>query len=49
MDLPPRCFECGLAQVQPSRIRYPNEHWPSDAVKLFKDLTNHKTIKIKVN
>lgn len=47
-DLPPRCFECSLAQIQPSLIRYPNGHWPIEATKLFVDETRHKNIEIQV-
>lgn len=47
-DLPPRCFECGLAQLQPSQIRYPNGHWPSEAITLFKNVTHKNTVEIEV-
>lgn len=49
MDLPPRCFECGLAQVQPSQVRYPNGHWPNEAIELFKRNTDQRTVDIEVN
>lgn len=48
MDLPPRCFECSLAQLQPSQIRYPNGEWPSEAVSLFKTKTESRLIEIEV-
>lgn len=48
IDLPPRCFQCGLAQLQPSQIRYPTGHWPVEAIHLFKQKTEQKMIQIEV-
>lgn len=47
-DLPPRCFECSLAQLQPSQIRYPNGHWPIEAKTLFENETQQKIVEIEV-
>lgn len=49
VDLPPRCFECGLVQLQPSQIRYPNGIWPNEAITLFKTKTEDRMIEIEVN
>lgn len=48
MDLPPRCFECCLAEVQPSRINYPDGIWPNAAVNVLKDLTNDQEVNAEV-
>lgn len=48
IDLPPRCFECGLAKLQPSQIRYPNGHWPIEAIALFKRKIENTLIEIEV-
>lgn len=48
MDLPPRCFECGLAQLQPSQIQYPNGFWPNEANELLKEKTDQITVEIEV-
>lgn len=47
-DLAPRCFECSLAQVQPSQIRYPNGHWPVEAKTLFESYTSQRIVEIEV-
>ncbi|XP_055325146.1 probable ATP-dependent RNA helicase spindle-E isoform X2 [Sitodiplosis mosellana] len=47
-DLPPRCFECRLAQMQPSQIRYPSGNWPIEAITLFRNKTEQRTIEIEV-
>lgn len=47
-DLPPRCFKCSLAEVQPSQIRNPNGVWPNEAIALFEKLTSQKSIEIEV-
>lgn len=39
IDIPPRSFECSLAQLQPSVINAPNGLWPEEARKLFRNLT----------
>lgn len=49
IDLPPRCFECGLAKVQPSQIRYPDGLWPNAAIDLLKFETNQRLIEIMVS
>lgn len=48
-DLPPRCFECSLAQIQPSQIQYPSGQWPIEAKTLFENQMQQKTIEIEVN
>lgn len=48
IDLPPRCFECSLAEVQPSQLRYP-DGWPNAANDLFKLETNQRLIEIVVS
>lgn len=47
-DLPPRCFECSLAQLQPSQVRYLNGFWPNEAIELFKQQTTTGPIEIEV-
>lgn len=37
MKLPPRCFECSLAELQPSTINYPIGVWPREAQKCFEE------------
>lgn len=49
MDLPPRCFECGLAQLQPSLVQCPDGFWPNEAIELFKEKTDLKLVNIEVN
>lgn len=49
IDLPPRCFECGLAEVQPSQLRYPDGLWPNAANDLIKFETNQRLIEIVVS
>lgn len=48
IDLPPRCFECGLAQLQPSLVRYPNSIWSIDAINLFRDKFMNQLVEIEV-
>lgn len=48
-DLPPRCFKCSLAEIQPSQIRNQNGHWPNEALALFERLTTQKLVEIEVN
>lgn len=48
-DLPPRCFECRLAQLQPSQIRYPYGVWSSNAIELFKAKAINQPIEIEVS
>lgn len=47
-DLPPRCFECALAEIQPSQIRYPNGIWSSEAIALFERETTKRIIELEV-
>lgn len=37
MELPPRCFECSLAELQPSTINCPDGVWPRAARKCFEE------------
>lgn len=37
MKLPPRCFECSLAELQPSTINCPDGEWPRAAQKCFEE------------
>lgn len=39
MELPPRCFECSLAELQPSTINCPNGVWPRESLKCFEKYT----------
>lgn len=48
IDLPARCFECNLAQLQPSQIRYPMGDWPAEAIELFKSKIDSKIVEIEV-
>lgn len=48
MSLPPRCFVCRLAQMQPTQFYSPNGLWSSDLNKLFKEKTYNREIKIDV-
>lgn len=49
IDLPPRCFKCSLAQLQPSQVRNPNGFWPPEANRIFKEKTAQMLIEIEVN
>lgn len=49
VDLPPRCFECGLAGVQPSQLRCSNGLWPNAANDLLKFESNQRLIEIEAN
>lgn len=46
---PPYCYQCALAQVQPSQVNAPDGIWTAKAKKLFDDKTDGKNVKIKVN
>lgn len=48
MDLPPRCFECSLAQLQPSVLMSPSGTWDSDAVKWFRNVAANRHLSIEV-
>lgn len=49
IELPSRCFECGLAEVQPSQLRYADGLWPNAANDLLKFETNQRLIEIVVS
>lgn len=46
-DLPPRCFECSLAQIQPSQIRYGGQ-WSIEAKTSFENQVLQRTVEIEV-
>lgn len=48
VDLPPRCFECRLAEMQPSQINYPDEKWSLEAIEMFKGYVDQRIIEIEV-
>lgn len=51
--MPPRCFECCLAQVQPSAMRTISNNWDIEVIKLIRECTiddpNAKDIMIDVS
>lgn len=49
MAIPPRCFECSLAQVQPSIINAPDGLWPIKANTLFRELTEGEKVEAEVS
>lgn len=49
IELPPRCFECSLAEVQPSQLRYVDGLWSNAANDLLKFETNQRLIEIVVS
>lgn len=48
--LPPRCFQCRLAEIQPSTANISGGHmWDRDGVERFKSLVNNIKVKAEVN
>lgn len=48
MKLPPRCFECSLAELQPSTINCPDGKWPSEAIKCFEEFIGDGEIEAEI-
>lgn len=36
-DIPPRCFECTLSNIQPNQLKSVRGEWMEDAIQLFKE------------
>lgn len=48
-DIPPRVFECRLAEVQPSSLHSERCTWTADANRFFEGLVNNITVLAKVS
>lgn len=47
-DVPPRCFECKLSNIQPNQMKCFSAEWMEDAVQLFKDHVNDTKVTAEV-
>lgn len=47
LDLPPKCFQCKLANIKPSTMTT-DENWDGDAKILFKNMTDECELAIEV-
>lgn len=47
-DIPPRVFECTLAEVQPSYIRSSAGKWTPDTVEAFKEECNRELMMVEI-
>lgn len=49
LRMPPRCFECCLAEVQPSTINFSANDWQSEANALLHKAADEQDVIIDVN
>lgn len=48
-DIPPRVFECRLAEVQPSSMNLDRCTWPIEAIQFFEGLVGNADVLAKVS
>lgn len=48
LSIPPYCFQCSLAFIQPSQVNMPNGVWTDDSKHIFSSKTDGIEIKIEV-
>lgn len=49
LTLPPYCYQCALAFIQPSQVNAPDGVWRPEAVEMFVDKTDGIEIQIEVS
>lgn len=49
LTLPPYCYQCSLAFIQPSQVNAPDGVWRAEAIKMFVDKTDGIELEIEVS
>lgn len=47
-DIPPRCFEAFLHELQPSIYKCPREQWTTEAIERFQELISNQVCNVEV-